>query len=33
MMLSDFEEAQSGGKSFDVEKHVQSWPVKSTIIY
>ncbi len=27
-MISDLEEAQSGGKSFDVEKHVQSWPVK-----
>ena len=27
-MLADLEEAQSGGKSFDVEKHVQSWEVK-----
>lgn len=27
-MLSEMEEAQSGGKPFDAEKHVQTWPVK-----
>lgn len=27
-MLADLEEAQAGGKSFDAEKHVQTWPMK-----
>jgi mannose-6-phosphate isomerase class I len=27
-MLEGLEEAQAGGKMFDVEKHVQTWPVK-----
>jgi len=27
-MLKELEEAQAGGKTFDAEKHVQTWPVK-----
>jgi len=27
-MLADLEEAQSGGKPFEAEKHVQTWPMK-----
>jgi mannose-6-phosphate isomerase class I len=27
-MLSDLEEAQAGGKPFEAEKHVQTWPMK-----
>jgi mannose-6-phosphate isomerase class I len=27
-MLADLEEAQAGGKPFDAEKHVQTWPMK-----
>lgn len=27
-MLADLEEAQAGGKPFDAEKHVQTWPVE-----
>jgi mannose-6-phosphate isomerase class I len=27
-MLADLEEAQAGGKPFEAEKHVQTWPVK-----
>ena len=27
-MLADLKEAQQGGKSFDAEKHVQTWPMK-----
>lgn len=27
-MLEELEEAQAGGKPFDAEKHVQTWPVK-----
>lgn len=28
LMLTELEEAQAGGKPFDAEKHVQTWPVK-----
>ena len=27
-MIAELEEAQAGGKSFDAEKHVQTWPMK-----
>lgn len=27
-MMAELEEAQTGGKSFDAEKHVQTWPMK-----
>lgn len=27
-MMAELDEAQSGGKTFEVEKHVQTWPVK-----
>jgi mannose-6-phosphate isomerase class I len=27
-MMAELEEAQAGGKSFDAEKHVQTWPMK-----
>ncbi|HPC26365.1 MAG TPA: class I mannose-6-phosphate isomerase [Paludibacteraceae bacterium] len=28
LMITELEEAQAGGKPFDAEKHVQTWPVK-----